>query len=202
LGPLTWNIPFKKLPNFGMYYEIIPRNFVKIYGFKNITRTNEIISRNLVKIYGFKNITGTTAIFCRTSVILIFSEIINTEIQWKFQIWIASVSQTQSLNLLCSQRNTKILHPRITNQLRWNLIIFHCSIGRKKENLQFFSTYSIRFSYTFSGLTLNPHSKRLWLNKKYYIGTLFPTINLVYIFWKFLTYICMPQTFKMINSCF
>jgi hypothetical protein len=48
-GPLT-----------GMYYEIIPRNFVKICSFKNITRTNEIISRNFVRIYGFINITGTS----------------------------------------------------------------------------------------------------------------------------------------------
>jgi hypothetical protein len=55
----TWNIPFKKLPNFGMYYEIIPWKFVKNYGFKNITRTNNIISQ----FRNFKHITGTSGFF-------------------------------------------------------------------------------------------------------------------------------------------
>jgi hypothetical protein len=52
LGPLTWSMPLKKLPIFGMYYKIIPQNFVKIYGFKNIT--------------------GTSGFFCRTRVIFHF----------------------------------------------------------------------------------------------------------------------------------
>jgi hypothetical protein len=46
-----------------MYYEIIPQNYVKIYGFKNITRTNEKISRNFVRIYYFKNLTGISGFF-------------------------------------------------------------------------------------------------------------------------------------------
>jgi hypothetical protein len=31
----------KKLPNLGTHYSVIPTNFVKIYGFKNITGTSD-----------------------------------------------------------------------------------------------------------------------------------------------------------------
>jgi hypothetical protein len=61
-----------------MYYEIIPRNFVKIYGFKILTRTNEIISRNFIRIQKYY---WNFRLFSSNFVNFFFSEKILIEVQ-------------------------------------------------------------------------------------------------------------------------
>jgi hypothetical protein len=64
---------FKKITEFWSSSSMFEDRLPEYRKYRSKTyRTNEIISRNFVQIYGFKNITGTSSFFCRTLVIFHF----------------------------------------------------------------------------------------------------------------------------------
>jgi hypothetical protein len=115
--PLIWSIPSKKLPKFGMYYEIIPRNFVRIYCFKSIIGTSFFFAE-------------LRYLFFQKIFIPKFSKMIRTswkfpEILWKFQLWIILVSQIRSLYLLCTwdvtlHANNSVWTRNFRGKIPWN----------------------------------------------------------------------------------
>jgi hypothetical protein len=78
----------QKITELNMYNEIISRNFVKTYGFKNITGTLGFFLSNFGNFYFFQKI-------------FIHNSFKISQNFGKFQLRIDSVSQTRTLYLVC-----------------------------------------------------------------------------------------------------